>query len=169
MFGMRRLFPLLLFLLCFSVGLRSVENAEQNSTQSSILRKLSTNDPILGRVRLDQDEWIEKQLQPNSQRKTRGRMRGYRIQVFSGNDPAMAKSTAMERQRFVAKYDPTLSTYVTYKSPFWRVRVGNYRDVDEAETAIVKLRRAFPSFRLDMHIVPDEVFIDPEKAELLDD
>ena len=50
--------------------------------------------------------------------------------------------------------DSTLSTYVTFNSPFWRVRVGNYASYEEAAVKLYELKKLFPEIR-DMRIVKD--------------
>ncbi|MBQ3555037.1 MAG: SPOR domain-containing protein [Bacteroidales bacterium] len=79
---------------------------------------------------------------------------GYRIQVFSDNMQKRAKDQAYERARIIQESDPELATYVTFNSPFWRVRVGNYISYEEAAVKLRELKKQFPEI-LDMRIVKD--------------
>ena len=78
----------------------------------------------------------------------------YRIQVFSDNMQKRAKDQAYERARIIQESDPELATYVTFNSPFWRVRVGNYISYEEAAVKLRELKKQFPEI-LDMRIVKD--------------
>ncbi|MBR4119116.1 MAG: SPOR domain-containing protein [Bacteroidales bacterium] len=79
---------------------------------------------------------------------------GYRIQVFSDNMQKRAKDQAYERARIIQESDPELATYVTFNSPFWRVRVGNFISYEEAAVKLRELKKQFPEI-LDMRIVKD--------------
>lgn len=82
---------------------------------------------------------------------------GYRIQIFSGNSQKKSKAEAARKEQMVKQLDPTLETYVTFDSPFWRLRVGNYRSHEEAELRLRVFRKEFPSFGKEMYVVPDVV------------
>lgn len=84
---------------------------------------------------------------------------GYRIQVFSDNNPRTAKNEANSKARTIRSRFPKLRTSVTYKSPYWRVRVGDFKTQQEANTAADELRRAFPSFGKEIRVVKDRVNI----------
>ena len=79
---------------------------------------------------------------------------GYRIQVYSDNMQRRAKEMAQERAKMIQDSDSTLATYVTFNSPFWRVRVGNYSSYEEAAIKLRELKKQFPSIS-DMRIVKD--------------
>ena len=79
---------------------------------------------------------------------------GYRIQVYSDNMQRRAKEMAQERAKMIQNSDSTLATYVTFNSPFWRVRVGNYSSYEEAAIKLRELKKQFPSIS-DMRIVKD--------------
>lgn len=79
---------------------------------------------------------------------------GYRIQVYSDNTQRRAKEQAQERAKMIQESDSTLSTYVTFNSPFWRVRVGNYASYEEAALKLKELKMIFPEIR-DMRVVKD--------------
>ena len=79
---------------------------------------------------------------------------GYRIQVYSDNMQRRAKEMAQERAKMMQDSDSTLATYVTFNSPFWRVRVGNYSSYEEAAIKLRELKKQFPLIP-DMRIVKD--------------
>lgn len=76
---------------------------------------------------------------------------GFRVQIYYGSDRAKAMSIKAEFMR----HNPGVQTYITYSSPSFRVRVGNYRTRQEA---MGMLREANSLFAPSM-IVPDVVTI----------
>jgi len=86
-------------------------------------------------------------------------MRGYKIQVFSGNDQRTSKNEALRKQNQINKAFPELEAVVLFDSPFWRLRVGNFATREEAEEVMEELKKTFPSFGKEMYIVVDEVKI----------
>lgn len=77
----------------------------------------------------------------------------YRIQVFSDNNRQTAKANAERRKLQVEQAMPGLHGYVSYDSPYWRVRMGNYQTESEAHAAMKLLKSRFPSFESDIRIV----------------
>lgn len=88
---------------------------------------------------------------------TTGKMGGYRIQVFSDNNARTAKSEARTRARNVGALFPQYPTYVVYNSPYWRLRVGNFRTREEANKAADEIKEAFPSYVKEIRIVRDRI------------
>lgn len=86
-----------------------------------------------------------------------GKMGGYRIQVFSDNNARTAKSEARTRARNVGALFPQYPTYVVYNSPYWRLRVGNFRTREEANKAADEIKEAFPSYVKEIRIVRDRI------------
>lgn len=93
------------------------------------------------------------------QRPQSGRMAGYRVQVFSDNNQRTAKSEAGSKQRVVAARFPQYQTYVNYNAPYWRLRVGDFRTQQEANSAAEELRKAFPKYSKEIRVVRDRVNI----------
>lgn len=87
---------------------------------------------------------------------------GYRVQVFSDNNQRTAKNQAEVRQHKISIQFPEWSVYRFYKSPMWRVRVGDFKTRGEAEFAMHELKEAFPSYAREMMVVVDNINL-PEK------
>lgn len=85
------------------------------------------------------------------------RIRGYKIQVFSGNNQTKSKQEAEYKQRQVKEAFPWLETTVTFNAPVWRLRVGNFLTFSEAESTLEKMKSQFPSFGKEMYVVDDVV------------
>ncbi len=88
----------------------------------------------------------------------RDRNAGYRVQVFSDNRPA-AKGEARTKGRAIAERFPSYRTYIKYTSPYWRLRVGDFRTRREAEDAAEAIRQAFPSYSREVRVVADRITI----------
>lgn len=84
---------------------------------------------------------------------------GYRIQVFSDNNSRTAKAEARTRQRNISSQFPEMGTYVVYNSPYWRLRVGNFRTQEEANAAAADLKSAFPAYSKEIRVVRDRITI----------
>lgn len=86
-------------------------------------------------------------------------MSGYRIQVFSDNNQRKSKDEANRKASLIRGVDTEIGTYVTYTSPFWRLRVGDFRTFEEANAKLRDLKIAFPEFAKEMRIVRETVRI----------
>ena len=82
---------------------------------------------------------------------------GYRIQVFDDNNPRTARDEAQNRKRQMESRFPEWRSYVQFNSPYWRVKVGDFRSRGEAEAAIEDMRRAFPYLNAQLRIVRDRI------------
>lgn len=77
--------------------------------------------------------------------------RGFRVQIYNGNDRNKATQIKMD---FMRKF-PGVRTYMTYVQPQFRVKVGDYRTHGEAEKMYQQVSGLYnPSM-----IVPDIVVI----------
>jgi len=91
---------------------------------------------------------VQKHILLNSKQKTIG----WRIQIFfdSGNN---SKSKAYSKKGvFMAMY-PDMNVYLMFQSPYYKVRVGDFRTRMDAEGFKQKLLGEFP----DAFVVKDEI------------
>ena len=84
---------------------------------------------------------------------------GYRVQIFDDNNPRTARREAEERHSRVRQEFPALGAYLTFNSPYWRVKVGDFRTRAEAEATLAELRHAYPAMAAYMRIVRDKINI----------
>lgn len=82
---------------------------------------------------------------------------GFRILVFSGNNPRTAKNEATNRSKTVAAQFPEYAAYVSYDAPYWRLKVGDFRSYDEASSALARLRAAMPACAREMRVVRERI------------
>lgn len=82
---------------------------------------------------------------------------GYRIMVFDDNNVRTAKSAAQARKSQVQSRFPQHRVYVVFDSPYWRVKVGDFRTRGEAEAVMAEIRAAFPGMSSSLRIVRDRI------------
>ena len=86
-------------------------------------------------------------------------MRGFKIQVFSGNNQRKSKDEAYSKQRLINDRFEDIETVVYFKSPRWILRAGNFRTREEADVMLKEIAKQFPSVGKEMYIVSDTVKI----------
>lgn len=82
---------------------------------------------------------------------------GYRVQVFDDNNVRTAKAQAQERKHMIESRFPEFAAYVSFNSPYWRVKVGDFRTRSEAEAAMGAIRSAFPAIGSQLRVVRDKI------------
>ncbi len=70
---------------------------------------------------------------------------------------ARPKNEARTKARIIGERFPELRTYVTYTSPYWRLKVGDFRTQRDAQAAADDIRQAFPSYGKEIRVVRDRV------------
>ena len=103
------------------------------------------------------DLLINKQIEINeyTTRNSRRTAPGYRILVINTNDRAKAS----EAKARIYQQFRELPAYLMYQSPFYKLKVGNFREREEAEQYLVNIQRLFPS---GVYIVRDVIEVRPE-------
>lgn len=87
---------------------------------------------------------------------SKGKVVGYRVQVYADNNAKVAKSEARQRASAIAGRFP-YATYVAYVSPYWRLRVGDFKTQAEADKAAADIRRTFPRYAREIRVVRDRI------------
>lgn len=77
---------------------------------------------------------------------------GFRVQIFFDSGNNSKRAAAVARERFMEAY-PQVVAYLTFKSPYYRVRVGDFRTKLEAEGFLMQLNTLYPN----AFSVPDRV------------
>jgi hypothetical protein len=103
------------------------------------------------------DMLINKQIEINeiTTRNSRRSAPGYRILVISSNN----RNAVTDAKTKIYRQFPELKAYMMYQAPFFRLKVGNFREREEAEIYLSDIQRLFES---KAYIVPDNVEIRPE-------
>lgn len=82
---------------------------------------------------------------------------GYRIQAYSDNNYKTAKAAAQKRARDIAMKFPQYRSYISYKAPAWRLRIGDFKTQREAQAALHRIKSVYPKFAREMVIVRDRI------------
>lgn len=100
---------------------------------------------------------IKKQIQINEEttRNARRSMPGFRLQVINTTD----RGDAIEAKTKVYQLYPDLKAYLLYQSPYYRLKVGNFKTRQEAEDYRKSLSRDFNNA---VFIVRDVIEVKPE-------
>ena len=82
----------------------------------------------------------------------------YRVQIYSSNRQQTAKSEALELEtKLKDKLNQTL--YVQYLPPFWKVRLGDFRNYEEAKEYKKLFVQQYPELMGDTYIVRDKILV----------
>lgn len=108
------------------------------------------------------DLLVKKQIEINefTTRNSRRSAQGYRIQVISTNN----RTKALEAKTKIYQRFPELKTYLMYQSPFFKLKVGNFLDRQDAENFLQDIMQLFPT---GVYVVRDIVEVKPEKSSEL--
>lgn len=89
--------------------------------------------------------------------RVRHKVRGFRIQVYSGAGNAAAKKEAKQMEARIRRAFPELAVYCHFKSPRWVCRVGDFATREEAVRYLSKIRAQ--NISAEASIVSDEVLV----------
>ena len=108
-------------------------------------------------VRVQQDSLIELLLKEKIYGKTeQTEVDGFRVQIFSSNRQQTAKEEALNLEQKMTEA-LSIAVYVSYIAPFWKVRLGNFRTLEEANAFKTQLITQFPELQGDTYIVRDKI------------
>jgi hypothetical protein len=126
--------------------LLAVTKGSAQSTGSVVVNK----DPRI-------DILVNKQIEINeiTTRNARRYAPGFRILVISSND----RNKVIDAKTKMYREFPELKAYMMYQSPFFRLKVGNFRERSEAEEYLSRIQRIYSS---GVYIVPDTIEVRPE-------
>lgn len=114
--------------------------------------------PGSGEVKFHQDKRIEKLVTENATA-TSVVVHGYRVQVFSSNAQRTAREEAFSMEQMLTEAFPDMKVYVSYSSPFWKVRIGDFYTQPEARKFSDELLNKFPALRKETYTVRDRISV----------
>jgi len=94
---------------------------------------------------------------PLAQTGKKTKVRGWRIQVFMGGSQRKDETKAKEAGNVITRHFSELESYVSFESPHWRCRVGDFTTREKAEEYRAKFREA--GIGSESIIVKSEIFI----------
>jgi hypothetical protein len=107
------------------------------------------------------DALAKKQAAINSaiKKSTARTMRGYRLLVVNTNK----RDEAIDAKTKIYTYFPEMKAYLSYQSPYFKLKAGNFQTRDEAE----KYRKLLtPMFPKGVFIINDIIEVKPERESM---
>lgn len=133
------------------------------SAQTTIIESLQTDRVGEGKVTVHQDAAIKNLLgiryirsgltEPQRTLKARG----YRVQVYAGNNSRRARNEAVAVSDKVKENFPDIPVYTFFQPPRWLCRVGDFKSIEEAHVAMRQLK-ATGEFK-EVTIVREQIII----------
>jgi hypothetical protein len=149
---------------CMQAATPGVASEPSPADRPNIVSDLENRDnvtidqPVALTARLAWDSIAAKpQTDSKVTKPTASRNTGFRVEVFSDNNPRTAKATASIKKRNLEARFKNYPVYMVFESPFWRVRLGDFKTRGEAEGAMQEIRSAFPSYAKDLRIVKSNI------------
>ena len=99
---------------------------------------------------------LQSQINEETTREARKAGKGFRLLVVN----TTKRDDAISAKAKVYTYFPELKAYLLYQSPYYKLKVGNFKERKEAEDYQKKMKRYFPS---GVFIMNDIIEMKPEK------
>ncbi len=134
---MRIFFIFIVSLIASQLVFAQEANPEEN-------REENTTPPILQNLHVNQDPRLEKMLNWHIEMNEKiDGIDGFRVEIFFSSE-LDAKAQALNKKlEFLSEY-PDYVVHVTYDSPNFRVRVGDFRTKNEALELYKKIKKSYP-------------------------
>jgi hypothetical protein len=103
------------------------------------------------------DLLVKKQMQINEEttRESRRNIPGFRIQVINSTD----RNQVFAVKTKIYQLYPDLKSYLIYQSPFYKLKVGNFKSEDEASPYLEQILKLYST---GVYIVRDIIDIKPD-------
>lgn len=140
----------LLLVLCTAAGAAACAQDTRHAGSSDSSSIVVHSDPRL-------DMLISKQIEINeiTTRDSRRAAPGFRLLVISSNN----RNKVTDAKTLIYRHFPELKAYMMYQAPFFRLKVGNFRERIEAEEYLPKIQKLFEG---GIYVVPDTIEVRPE-------
>ncbi|MGP1477326.1 MAG: SPOR domain-containing protein [Phocaeicola sp.] len=132
--------------------------------QNNIFEELEQSGSWQGTVTIHQDSsiaslvGIPKKFDESGNRELKAR--GYRVQVYAGNNSRDARSMAHSVAHKVETEFPDIPVYTYFLPPRWLCRVGDFKSMEEAYITMRKLKAT--GFFKEVSIVREQINISKE-------
>lgn len=156
-----------LFIMLVFISVSALLTAQENRTDSlgNPFEALSKRDPQSGAtIQFHHDKRIEQVVMDNAipvvttvQTTAPAPAHGFRVQVYSSNTHRVAKDEAFNLESILKDAFPGVGVYVSYTSPFWKVRIGDFGTQQEARVFTDELLRKFPRLKSATYTVRERI------------
>lgn len=111
--------------------------------QDSVTQKLPDTNSVVIHKDYRVDLLVQKQIEINELTSRAGRRteKGFRLMIISTKD----RDEVLAAKTKVYTYFPELKAYLWHQSPFYKLKAGNFKDREEAETYQKKMNPYFPN------------------------
>lgn len=99
-----------------------------------------------GKINISQDVLLNNLVYKHKQQ-NKNNLKGYRIQIYRGtgsNARNEANNTSIEFMQNFSEFN-TSQVYAIYETPYFKLRVGDYRNKNEAFEDLFKIKKIFPN------------------------
>ena len=159
----------LIYLLCFAFSTLYL-TAQELLVDSLVVDSVEVDSVVapshpfildaMPNAKVYQDSAITLLLEDKSYNRKRGeyQVSGFRVQVYSSNEPQVAKNEALELSELLSS-QLHVGVYVNSEPPFWKVRLGDFLTREEANEYKLQVVKLFPELQGSTYIVPDLVTV----------
>lgn len=132
----------------YLLALTFLLTAGMASAQRNIVESLQTQRPGEGIVNIHQDAYITSLIGLRYVGNTASnagktlKARGFRVQVYAGNNSRVARNEAMAVANKVKQEFPDMPVYTYFQPPRWLCRIGDFKSIEEAHVAMRKLKES---------------------------
>ncbi len=128
-----------ILLIVFAAGSVSAQSCD-------LFYQLNEKQPDYGTITISQDAMLFQLVDAYVDANKRDGMKGYRIQIYSGsgqNARATMQATSQQFLKNFPDFDPA-QVYPEYKTPYFKLCVGDFRSRGEANAFYHKIRELYP-------------------------
>lgn len=131
----------------YLLALTFLLTASMASAQRNIVESLQTQRPGEGIVNIHQDAYITSLIGLRYVGNTANtgktlKARGFRVQVYAGNNSRVARNEATAVANKVKQEFPDMPVYTYFQPPRWLCRIGDFKSIEEAHVAMRKLKES---------------------------
>ena len=143
-----RYLSLILGIFTCQIIFAQVIPSEENLKENNLPEKLQG-------IKVEQDPMLDKMLEWHIENnRIKNKIEGYRVEIFFSSDLDAKEKALLVKQEFKENYPESRdSVHIKYKSPNFRVRVGDFRTKNEA----LKLHREIKDTYRVAFIVADAI------------
>lgn len=76
----------------------------------------------------------------------------YHVEAYADNS-RQGKHNATQRMNNLQNQFPQFNIFLSFESPFWRVKVGEFRSRSDAENAMAEIKEVFPAYAPYLRVV----------------
>ena len=128
-------------------------------------------DVLPGSVKLNQSPSIKGAVESLVRKNRATQTDGFRIRIYFDNKQDSREASAESEARFRRLF-PGYNTYRTFKNPFFKVTVGDFRTKADAQVALQRISRVFPDAfivkeQMKFPVISDQVRVTVDTVRML--